>query len=168
LPEFPSGSQAGQRERTAAEPGAEASGRLWNTKTGKAVGGPLTDRKSAELTVFSPDGRVILIRDKKTARTWDTATGLPFGPPLAASEFTDVTFSGNGQRLLTFHSSGNRKYGVQLFDVETGRLLARFKVSRLDEVVNFSPDGKFIFTAKTVKPGTRESEGQLWDLNTGP
>jgi WD40 repeat protein len=148
---------------------AEAGVRLWNRKTGKAVGGPLTDRKSAQRTVFSPDGRVVLIGDGKTARTWDTATGLPFGPPLEpAKGFFGVIFSGNGQRLLTFshYRNQNKSFHVfDVFDVETGRLLAQFEESGVFERVNFSPDGKFIFTGKNRSP--LKSEGQLWDVSTG-
>jgi WD40 repeat protein len=148
---------------------AEAGVHLWNTKTRQAVGKPLTDRKSAQQTVFSPDGRVVLIRDNKTGRTWDTATGLPFGPPLALPPANVMIFSRNGRRLLTVgqnvRNQKNFFHMFDVFDVEAGSLLARFEESGFFEGVNFSPDGKFIFSGKQV-PGLA-SEGRLFDVKTG-
>ena len=79
-----------------------------------------------------------------------------------------MIFSGNGQRLLTFGHFKNQKnffHVFDVFDVETGRLLAGFEESGFYEGVNFSPDGKFIFRGKQG-PGFA-SEGRLFDVNTG-
>src|SRR5205823_1974787 len=56
--------------------------RLRAVDDGRLLGQPVGPAALEAAPVFSPDGRLVLTRNEKTARLWDLAAGRPVGDPL--------------------------------------------------------------------------------------
>ena len=62
---------------------ADKTARVWDARTGQAVGAPLQHQGVVQAVAFSADGtRVVTASDDKTARVWDARTGQAVGAPL--------------------------------------------------------------------------------------
>ncbi|MGW0969924.1 hypothetical protein [Streptomyces sp. NPDC002516] len=86
---------------------------LWNTATGRRVGGPLagtepdtSDGQHDAVMSFSPDGRTLATTvgpELEQIRLWNTADGQPIGPARSGHVKTvnDIAFSPDGLTLAT-------------------------------------------------------------------
>jgi WD40 repeat protein len=85
--------------------GADNTVRLWDTDTGKPVGGPMLGHTDAVKTAaFSPDGHRIVSGSYDTSlRLWDADTGKPVGGPMFGhqGDVFGVAFSSDGNRIVS-------------------------------------------------------------------
>jgi WD40 repeat protein len=134
-------------------------GRLFDARTGEPVGGPLRHSAAIRLTLFSPDGKVLVTAtpDDPLVRLWDPATGKPLGKPLEDRPgVTLLRFSPDGKVLLT----GGPKH-LRLWDVATGAAIGEeLPAASAPAGVHFSPDSKLLATCAGGKC-------RLWDAATG-
>ncbi|MGY6274617.1 WD40 repeat domain-containing protein [Methylomonas sp. MgM2] len=137
--------------------------RLWDAKTGAAIGQPMTGHTAPVHSVaFSPDGnRIVSGSADKTLRLWDAKTGAAIGQPLAShtQEVTSVAFSPDGNRIV----SGSYDNTLRLWDAKTGAAIDQPMTGHTAPVhsVAFSPDGNRIVS------GSWDNTLRLWDAKTG-
>ncbi|PZO52452.1 MAG: hypothetical protein DCF15_13745, partial [Phormidesmis priestleyi] len=90
--------------------------RLWDARTGVAIGQPLAGHGSSVLSVaFSRDGqRIVSGSADNTLRLWDAQTGAAIGQPLEGhgNGVNSVAFSRDGQRIV----SGSADKTLRLWD----------------------------------------------------
>lgn len=135
--------------------------RLWNARTGKPLGNPLTGHTNRIQSIaFSLDCKVLASASiDKTIRLWDVQTGALMGNPLTddKSVVYSVAFSPDGKLL----ASGLGDRTVRLWDVHSGTPLAdHLIVSRFPiESVTFSSDGN-VLAYRSM------DEVRLWDIKT--
>ena len=139
---------------------ADATVKLWETASGKAIGRPLQHR-AAEAgffsVAFSPDSKTVATGgEDEIAHLWDATTGATIGQPMRhQGKVWAVAFSPDGNMLLTGSVDGT----VRLWDAVTGRPIGTplQHPGRVRAVV-FSPDGKKIATA------CGDNTARLWEL----
>ncbi|MBW4527747.1 MAG: caspase family protein [Phormidium tanganyikae FI6-MK23] len=136
--------------------------RLWDARTGQAIGQPLKGHSAVVASVaFSSDGqRIVSGSGDNTVRLWDARTGQAIGQPLKghSSLVTSVAFSPDGQRIV----SGSEDETVRLWDAKTGQAIRqplKWHSAVVASVV-FSPDGQRLVS------GSGDNTMRLWDART--
>jgi WD40 repeat protein len=135
--------------------------RLWDLRTHKQLGKPLTGHTNTVYNAeFSPDGRTLATASSdKSIRLWDTQTHNQVGKPLRghAGIVDGVAFSPDGRTL----ASASVDETIRLWDVRTHKQLGKL-TGHTDAVssVVFSPDGRMLASA-----GLDETV-RLWDPRT--
>ncbi|KAF8591398.1 WD40 repeat-like protein [Ramaria rubella] len=138
--------------------------RLWDVKTGTAIGSALKGHSSlVEAVVFSPDGRKLASASyDNTVQLWDVETATAIGSALEGhtKSVTSVVFSSDGKKL----ASASRDNTVRWWNVETATAIG----SALEVVHGksvfltiFSPDGKKLASASD------DQTVWLWNIETG-
>jgi WD40 repeat protein len=104
-------------------------------------------------------------KKKDVVRLWQAATGQDVVPPLAhPNNVESLRFSADGRTLVTVDLNGR----INLWDVTTGKLVRRIKLSRqrqeraLSPKVAISPDGTTLATG-----GHQNKIARLWNVATG-
>ena len=96
--------------RVIASGSADRTVRLWDAKSGAALGAPLKGHEDLVGSVaFSPDGRVIASgSDDRTVRLWDAKSGAALGAPLKGHEdlVGSVAFSPDGRVIASGSEDG--------------------------------------------------------------
>jgi WD40 repeat protein len=147
--------------RMLASAGDDRTIRLWDSRTHRQVGAPLTGPEGPIREVaFSPDGHALASAgDDGTIRLWNADTHEQIGKPLGRHDGTvlDIAFSPDGKTL----ASGSDDGTIGLWDVDARRRLAARFVGDAGIVssVAFSPDGR------RLAAGTDRGGVQLWDAN---
>ncbi len=141
--------------------GSEGVARLWNANTGQMLREfrGHTGWINPSGVAFSPDGKKVVTGSvDKTVRIWDSRTGQELYQLMGYTDrVNSVAFSPDGKLILTAGFNG-----AQLWDTETGQEVSHFGGgSQLMKAV-FSPDGKYVATARQSDDGT-----ELWDAKTG-
>ncbi len=148
--------------RTLASASTDTTIRLWNARTHKQAGTPLTGHTGAVSNVtFSPDGRTLASASADTTiRLWDTRTHKQAGAPLTghSSYITGVTFSPDGRTLAS--ASGDTT--VRLWNLRSHKPLGTPLSGHTDVItsVAFSPDGR------TLASAAFDNTIRLWDTRT--
>jgi WD40 repeat protein len=119
---------------------------IWDVATGRTVQTLAIGTFAPNGAVFSPDGRLVLIRGDVSAELWDAASGRK----LHRFPGSGAVFSPNGRLIATAHDGG-----VQIWDVTTGRKVHALP-GRTGEPF-FGPDGKLLVT----------TGGTIWDVASG-
>jgi WD40 repeat protein len=142
--------------------------RLWDLRTGRAVGAPLR-RGQVFAASFLADGRAAaLTADRAWAsiQAWDVQSGQLLSPPLrwGPGGVRQARISADGQRILTAGTrarpgkSPGVSETVRLFETATGRAVA--DVPAENAAPKLSRDGRWI---ATVSP----AGARVWDGRTG-
>jgi len=134
--------------------------RLWNTRTGRAIGAAMQHDGPVLAVAFDRKGELLASGSQdKTVRLWDTRTGEPVGKPIVHDgPVIAVAFSPMSGVLVT----ASEDKTARLWDVRTGRLVAT--PIRHDDVVTavaFDPTGERVVT------GSEDNTARLWDVRTG-
>lgn len=137
---------------------------IWDAKTGRLIGSPLSGLKGLSMARFSPDGVRIVTVELSTASIWEAKTGkFVAGFPTNGS-ISSIDFSSDG---LTIATSEFDK--ITLWDLRTRK---RANVLFLGErysfytVSRFSPTNTQFLTIET-QPGKDSVRSTIWDLTTG-
>jgi WD40 repeat protein/serine/threonine protein kinase len=142
--------------------GRENTTQVWDVVTGAPLGPPLKsacDTQFGQDTVFSPDGRWVLIREDATVRVWDgrAPQGI-FLLPQHNEAVENAFFSSDSQRLLTCSHDGS----VYVWDVATGRHhCPPLRHDRGLLGAAFSTDGRLVATLN------QDALIRAWDVATG-
>jgi WD40 repeat protein len=152
------------------QPANQIEATLWELASGKPMGRPREYPGKLALTVFSPDGRTVLVasntltgRPAETlggeAHLWDTTTGEPIGRPLRhRQKINAAAFSPDCRTVVTV---GDDKT-AQRWDVATGEAVgAPLQHQGPILAVAFNPDGQTIVTAG------RDKTARVWEAQTG-
>jgi WD40 repeat protein len=113
LSRFPVFSQDGQRLLTLCGDSA----RLWDLRSGQAIGRPLHQGDMILAAAFSPDGQRILAVSKLEGRYSNGVTGVPTGEGFFHEDWAEIIFAEDGTHLL----GGSRGGGLQLWNARTGQ-----------------------------------------------
>jgi WD40 repeat protein len=128
--------------------------KLWDVQTGKVA---RTIPMHPYRVTFSPDSKVLLVKDRDLIRSWDvnTAKELRRVPNPYPNFFTRDIVCPDGKTLLCW--KGN---AIHFVDIDTGKALRHFEAHDGQvHAIAFSPDGRLVATA--------EGEGiRFWDPST--
>ncbi|MCP5243332.1 MAG: AAA family ATPase [Burkholderiales bacterium] len=151
--------------------GVDETVRIWNMRTRKQIGTPLTGREVKLLTghessvtgaAFLPGGNFILSSSQdKTFRIWDVQINKPIGEPLEHHKYavSSVAFSPDGGQIV----SGSNDGKMYMYDMNTYELVVNPYWGHIRAVtsVAYSPDGSRIVS------GSDDKTLRLWDVQTG-
>ncbi|MGO8705023.1 MAG: serine/threonine-protein kinase [Candidatus Brocadiia bacterium] len=148
----------GQYERGALSAKVEA--QVWDVKTGKAVGQPVTHEGMINSAEFSPDGSCLLTAsDDKTACLWDAHSGEPVGFAMQhADAVNSAHFSRDGKWIVTASADNT----ARLWPVQTRRFSGEaLRYDRAVGFASFSPDSRWMAT------GWSDNTARVWETRTG-
>ncbi|KAG8683287.1 POC1 centriolar protein A, partial [Ceratobasidium sp. 395] len=137
--------------------------RIWDARTGKPVGQPLTGHTdSVNSVAYSPDGAYIASGSwDKTIRIWDVRAGKPVGQPLTGHTYRvwSVAYSPDGAYI----ASGSGDQTIRIWNARTGEPVGQPLTGHTHWVnsVAYSPDGAY------VASGSYDCTIRIWDAYTG-
>ena len=137
--------------------------RIWDAKTGAAVGNPLEGHTSGVLSVaYSPDGHHIISGSfDGTIRIWDAKIGAAVGNPLEGHNIGGVSslaYSPDGRHII----SGSGDHTARIWDAEVSTAAGNSFKGHTDSVqsIAYSSDGRH-----TVS-GSGDNTTRVWDAFT--
>lgn len=157
--------------RRVASAGEDRTTRVWDVTTGNEVARVVHEelpkwREFFRLS-FSPDGTWVASPGaEKTARVWEAATGQEVACRRYEHSVIDMGFSPDGARLVTATAKGLGEHDpapgiVEVWEVETQRVVVKKEVDRPARVVAFGPDGDWLAA------GQDDGVIRLWNATTG-
>ncbi|MCX6872361.1 MAG: hypothetical protein NTW21_00905 [Verrucomicrobia bacterium] len=144
----------GQRFVTVAE---DATARLWDARTGKALTEPLQHDQEVACAEFSPDGlRLVTVTEDSIARVWDAVTGDLLSEPVRSDYCGHAHFSPDGERLLVAGWAS-----IQVWDIRPGSAV----IESVPGIGRSSPTGRFSPTqADVMLANPRDGQCQTWKV----
>jgi WD40 repeat protein len=147
--------------RMIASAGGDHSIRLWDSRTHRPLGDPLTGHtKAVSGVAFSSDGHTLASSSwDGTVRLWDVRTHEQLGPAIVghAAEVETVAFSRDGRTLAW----GGYDKRIRLWDVRSHRPIGMLSGhANTVQTLAFAPDGR------TLASGSWDGTIRLWDLRT--
>src|SRR5258706_456731 len=118
--------------------------RIWDAKTGVAVGDPLKGHTGSVTSVaYSPNGcHIISGSYDHTIRIWDAKTGAAVGDPLEGHthSVTSVAYSPDGRHII----SGSYDHTIRIWDAEAGTTAGKRLEGHTHSVqsIAYSSDGR--------------------------
>ena len=144
----------------------DKSARVWETKSGEPVTGPLMHDGPVWSARFSPDGnKVVTASFDETARMWDARSGNPLIDPLKHGDrVVSAEFSPDGKRIVT----SSRDKAARVWDVSSPGKPAPDWLPRLAEAVS----GQHLNDRGVFEPSTEDTTAVLEqireELNRAP
>ena len=141
--------------------------RIWDARTGAAIGRPLQHRKTIRAVLFDANGeRVATASEDGTARIWDARSAEPIGKPLqheAKGESFEgvntVMFDSKSERVVTASDDGT----ARIWDARTGEPIGKpLRHSGRVKTATFDSTGERIVTASDDS-----LDDIIWDARTG-
>ena len=134
--------------------------RIWDAKTGAALGAPLPHRGLVRQALFTPDGsRVLTICFDGIARLWDASSGqrVTTWEIEHPDAINSLAFSPSGKWVAT----GSRDGLVRVSDLTTGNPCGKIKEDQNVHTLSFHP------TDDTRLLSVSGSVAKLWRLPSG-
>ena len=167
-------SRDGSRLLTASEDGA----RVWDTRTFRPLTPMLQHGQKITQAQLSADGSRVLTSDGVSAQSWDVATGKSLGPRLRPDSSGGIiaVISPDGRTALTgssrpvgatFPQAREEDSLATLWDLATGKVVARLPHECFVPLAAFSPDGSRIVTVSPARNPKGVEQAYLWDAATG-
>jgi WD40 repeat protein len=141
--------------------------RVWDAETGAEISNMSHD-SYVNIVVFSPDGNYVASGSRDgTARVWDAATGNEISQMGHGIDVVAVTFSPDGKYVasggcdqLDFRQPCTGG-SARVWEVATGKEVARMLYHYQVSALAFSPDGKYLAS------GSYDMVARVWKVNTG-
>jgi WD40 repeat protein len=133
----------------------DATARMWDAVTGRALYEMKGHGDSVKQAIFSPDGRVLATVAGGTVRLWDVETGKPMDIALVSRRWLlGAAFDPKGTRLLAYGAGG-----ASIVDLRprTGRQL----------LTSWVADASFDHKGKLAVSAGRDGLVVVWDAATG-
>ena len=140
--------------------------RMWDLKTGEAVGRPIIHQGSINSAAFSGDGRlVVTASDDNTVGIWDAISGVQTEPLLRhKGPVVHAAFSPDSQLIATgvpFRAADTHGYAM-VFEACSGKEISHIEDYGLDvQFLSFTPSGKNLWV------GCRTYLCNIFDAHTG-
>jgi len=129
--------------------------RVWTTDSARVI--RTVELDNAAGSAISPDGRLLAIAGLDGLQLLDIATGAVVSRFTVSNPVRALAFSPDSRRLGTTHYDGT----VRIFELPSGRELARMQHDIIAMGIAFSGDGRFVFT------GSNDRTARLWEAATG-
>jgi len=131
--------------------------KLWDINSGQEIRS--FKNRSANMTLFSPNGQLVLSDSAYNLRLWDINNGRKIRSFEGHSRLVQaIAFSSDGKFAL----SGGYDNTIKLWDINTGQEIRSLHGhSDLIKAVAFSPNGQLALS------GSYNNIIKLWDINTG-
>jgi 6-phosphogluconolactonase len=129
---------------------------------GRSINESRQEKAHVHSTVFSPDGKFLVVADLGTDKIYSYAFNQSDNEPASLYSTFDAQ-SGDGPRHVLFSTDGKTVFAVQeltaileIFDFEAGKLIPRQRLSLLADdfegsvgaaEVRISPDGKHVYVS---------------------
>jgi WD40 repeat protein len=133
--------------------------RLWNVRTRRPVGGPISSNHAVTGLALSPDGKTLAVV-ADGLQLWATATGQPIGRPLPASDAAgSAAFSPNGTLLASIGAGGQARLWNAATRQQVGAPMA-VGGSGTSGALAFGPGGTTLATVGA------DGRARLWSVAT--
>jgi WD40 repeat protein/tetratricopeptide (TPR) repeat protein len=132
--------------------------RLWDARTGKLIGAPLTHVNYVSAMAYSPDGKTLATGGYDCCvHFWNTETAKRSGLPLLADDIVlTVAYSPDGKTLAVGQSQDySGSYVTVIWDLTERKPVGQ--VPGVGYLLQFTADGKRLLIAGT-------SDLKLWDI----
>ena len=139
---------AGQRILTLSRFGSLA---LWDGSTGRRIPQPAVPSNPIVDAGISPDGaRFFSIDNRHQVQVWDAELGTMVAN-LPAVDVSVARQSADGRRLLTVGRGDGPNDSIQLWDMQTGKIMAELRGREVEGTtdVKFSPGGRYVMIERT-------------------
>ena len=165
----------------------KASARVWEAFTGKEIS-RTTYEGGINSVAFSPDGKLVASggcdQENKngrctngSVRVWDAFTGKEISRMNYVDDVTSVAFSPDGRRVVSGGCDQVDKNGeciggsARVWEVISGRELARMAYGGSTDSVTFSQDGRYVASLGCDKVDTdshcMQNSARVWEALTG-
>lgn len=132
--------------------------RIWDVTTGTHLHTIL--QADTRDIAFSPDGRLLAAVSDRSLFFWQLADGTPLQRYDVFGEAYRLALSPDGQKVAVASSAGH-SYQLQIWQIETAKLLHSMLSAERIEGMVFSPD------CETLIAGTESATVQWWSTRDG-
>ncbi len=136
--------------------------RIWDAKTGAAVGHPLEGHTAWVSSVaYSPDGRHIISGSgDRTIRIWDAESGAAIGNPLEGHTacLSSVAYSSNGRHITSEPDNST----TRTWDAEAGTATGK----PLEGYTHSVQSNSYTSDARHIGSGSWDNTTRMWDAFT--
>jgi RNA polymerase sigma factor (sigma-70 family) len=135
--------------------GSGAAIQLWDAVTGKAQLSSVGHDAAIRCVAYSPTCKLVASAgDDCSIMLWDAITGRLVRRIAGLSQWVDsLAFSPDGKLLAS--GSGNEEHTIRIWEIASGKELARWKGDKYTLFLAFSPDGKTLLSGDWLEATIR-------------